>query len=225
MLVRDWMTAPVVTVGPEAPLGEALRLMRAHRVRRLPVVAPPGRLVGIVSDRDLKELSPSKATTLDAHERFYLFSETSVEQAMTAPVITVSADDTVERAAVVMMRHKISGLPVLEGPGLAGVITLDDVARVLTVITGAARGGVQVALMAPDTAAATLAVVEAVHRAGGALISLLTSQEGCPRGKRKLYVRVEGLDGRRMAALAQKLGPGHELLYQEEGAAASARPA
>jgi acetoin utilization protein AcuB len=198
--------------------------MRAHGVRRLPVVAPPGRLVGVVSDRDLKELSPSKATTLDAHERFYLFSETTVERAMSRPAITVSVEDTVERAAVVMMRRKVSGLPVVEGPRLAGVITLDDVARVLTVITGAAGGAAQVALLGPDESGAAARVVEAVHKAGGSLASLLTSRQGCPAGRRKLYVRAEGLAGERLAAAMGGLGPAFELLYQEDGPAAG-RPA
>ena len=92
---------------------KAIHLMKQHRFRRLPVVHQ-GQLVGLVTDRDLKEASPSKATTLDVHELYYLLAELQVKEIMTRNPFSVSQDDTVEHAAQLMLEHTISGLPVVD---------------------------------------------------------------------------------------------------------------
>ncbi len=215
MLVKEWMSTGLVTIGPDASLAEAARLMKEHNIRRLPVVDQEGVLRGIISDRDLKEASPSKATTLDAHERYYLFNELTVDSCMTRKVITVTTGETVERAAVIMLQNKISGLPVMEDGRPVGVLTLDDVARVLTVITGAYRGGTQFALNLEDRPGSIKEVVDVVRHHGGRLISLLSVYENAEEGCRKVYLRVAPMPEHRLQALIQDLERDFPLLYVE----------
>jgi acetoin utilization protein AcuB len=215
MLVNEWMSTGLITISPDASLSEAARLMKEHGIRRLPVVDQSGLLQGILSDRDLKEASPSKATTLDAHERYYLFNELTVGACMTKNVITVSRDDTVERAAVLMLENKISGLPVMDDGHPVGVLTLDDVARVLTVITGAYRGGIQFAFNLEDRPGSIKEVVDVVRRHGGRLVSLLSVYENAEEGTRKVYLRVADMPEHRLTALVQDLERDFPLLYTE----------
>ena len=113
MLIKDWMAKNPVTITEDTSMIKAIHIMKERRFRRLPVVAQ-GKLVGMVTDRDLKEASPSKATTLDVHELYYLLAELQVQEIMSRNPVSVSQDDTVERAAQIMLEHTISGLPVVD---------------------------------------------------------------------------------------------------------------
>jgi acetoin utilization protein AcuB len=215
MLVNEWMSTGLITISPDASLSQAAGLMKKHGIRRLPVVDQSGLLQGILSDRDLKEASPSKATTLDAHERYYLFNELTVGACMTKKVITVSKNDTVERAAVLMLENKISGLPVMDNGHPVGVLTLDDVARVLTVITGAYRGGTQFAFNLEDRPGSIKEVVDVVRKHGGRLVSLLSVYENADEGARKVFLRVAEMPEPRLKTLIQDLERDFTLLYME----------
>ena len=215
MLVNEWMSTGLITIRPEASLYEAVKLMKEHNIRRLPVVDQAGLLKGIVSDRDLKEASPSNATTMDVHERYYLFNELTVGECMTKKVLTVDCQDTVERAAVLMLENKISGLPVLDKGHPVGVLTLDDVARVLTVITGAYRGGTQFAFNLEDRPGSIKEVVDVVSHHGGRLMSLLSVYENADEGSRKVYLRVAEMPEHRLTAMIQDLERDFPLIYVE----------
>jgi acetoin utilization protein AcuB len=215
MLVKEWMSTPLITARPETTLLEAARRMRQHRIRRLPVVDPAGHLVGIISDRDIKEASPSKATTLDVHEHHYLFAELTVGDYMTRQVITVSPQDSVERAAAIMVRHKVTGLPVVEGGRAVGMISQDDVSRVLTEATGVTQGGPQFALLLDDQPETVDRALELIRRHGGRLISLLSLSERVPRGKRKVFIRIDRLAASAQEALTRELAAAFQLLYVE----------
>jgi acetoin utilization protein AcuB len=134
------MVADPVTVMPETKLFEAQKTMRDGGFRRLPVVSK-GRLVGIVTDRDLREAAPSRATTLSVFELNYLLSRLTVKDVMKAPVLTVSPDDPVERAALLMNEHKISGLPVVDGTTLVGIITITDLLQAFVTLLELREGG------------------------------------------------------------------------------------
>jgi len=143
MLVKDWMSQPVITVDVNDSMQTALKLLKAHGIRMLPVLKN-GKLKGIVTDRDLKRTSASDATTLDVHELLYLISTLKVEKIMTPNPITVPYDFTVEETAEVLLKHKISGAPVLDAEGnLAGVITQTDLFRVIISLTGIGKKGIQ----------------------------------------------------------------------------------
>ena len=129
-IVKDWMTANPVTICPNTTLPEANSLMKECGVRRLPVV-DNGLLVGIVTLGDIREASPSSATTLSIYELNYLISRLTVAEIMTRDPIAVSADTSVGAAARLMLEHKIGGLPVVDGTRVVGIITESDIFRLL----------------------------------------------------------------------------------------------
>ena len=139
MLVKEWMTESPQTVTSRTPVLEAMQMLRAGGYRRLPVLEGD-KVVGIVTDRDLKEATPSRATTLSVYELNYLLSKLTVKEVMSAPAATVAPDDPVERAALLMEERKISGLPVVEGDKLVGIFTITDMLRAFVGGAGAARG-------------------------------------------------------------------------------------
>lgn len=126
--VRDWMTPNPITISPQTSLHDAGRLMKQQNIRRLPVVHL-GDLVGIVSWGDVREASPSDATSLSVWELHYLLAKLSVDDIMTREVITVGPGETIQDAARLMLQHKISSLPVVEGGRVVGIITESDIFR------------------------------------------------------------------------------------------------
>ncbi len=133
MLVRDIMTSPALTVGGESTLEGACHIMHEHNIRHLPVLED-GRLVGIITDRDLGGSSSSFCVAPAAPRGL-------VREAMTQPVRTASADDPVEDAARVMRELKIGCLPVVEDERLVGIVTGIDLLDALLRLTGVHRPG------------------------------------------------------------------------------------
>jgi acetoin utilization protein AcuB len=149
MFVREVMSAKPVTVTADTSVPEALRLMREKKVRRLPVLDSKGKLVGIVSDKDLLHASPSPATTLAVWEISELLAKLKVEKVMSRRLITVTEETPLEDAARIMADRKIGGLPVMRGEQLAGIITETDLFKVLLNLMGARRPGCCVTVSSP----------------------------------------------------------------------------
>lgn len=128
MQVCKWMTKEVLTVGGATGIGAAAELMKARNIRHLPVMEGE-RLIGIVSDRDLRQAMPPGALSLDVHKVGYLLDKVLVRDVMTKQVVGVSPDVSIAKAADLMVRNKIGCLPVLEGEALVGMITESDILR------------------------------------------------------------------------------------------------
>jgi acetoin utilization protein AcuB len=127
-LVKDWMSADVVTITADMILPEAHKLMAAEEIRRLPVVDETGRLVGIVSIGDVRSAEPSPATTLSVWEMNHLLSSLKIGTIMTRNPVTVRPEDTVGVAARTMLEHRVSGLPVVDAEHhVVGIITESDI--------------------------------------------------------------------------------------------------
>ena len=179
MLIRDWMTTDVITATPETSMLKVSKMMKEYDIRRVPVVDAQNKVVGIVSDRDVKDASPSKATTLDMHELYYLLSEIKVRDIMTPDPVTVEVRDTVERVALLMEERAIGGLPVVDDEGsLVGIITDHDIFKVLVQITGVRHGGVQVALAVEDLPGVMRPIFDLLREYDASLISMLSSATG-----------------------------------------------
>jgi acetoin utilization protein AcuB len=213
MLVKDWMTTDPITVTPDTSVMKASQIMKENNVRRLPVVKEDGSVVGIVTDRDLKEASPSKATTLDVHELYYLLSELKVKDIMSRRVITIAPEATVEKAAVIMLEHKVTGLPVVESGKLVGVLSQGDVFRVLTSITGIYRGGTQFAFSLADRPGSIKEVADVIRKHGGRLVSILTSYDMCEEGTRNVFLRVADMSDENLKILQAELEHEFTVLY------------
>ena len=128
MYVKDQMTTPAFTLTPETPFLDALKLMRERKIRRIPIVNEQGKLLGIVSERDLLHAEPSPATSLSVWEMNYLLWKLKLGDVMTKPVITVMPKTVLQDAASLMIKYKIGGLPVVDDEEkVIGVITETDI--------------------------------------------------------------------------------------------------
>src|SRR5512147_1733965 len=135
MFVGERMSRPVISVSPNEPINEVLAMFRKEHIRRAPVMKE-GKLVGIVSERDLLNASPSPVTTLSIWEMNYLISKVLVSQVMNKKVITVDQDAPIEEAALIMADKKIGGVPVVSAGKVVGIITETDLFKVLLEFMG-----------------------------------------------------------------------------------------
>jgi acetoin utilization protein AcuB len=161
-----------------------------------------------VSDRDLKEVTPSKATTLDVWELHTVLDRLKIADVMAKKVASTTPESTIERAALTMMEKKIEGLPVLDAKGnLVGILTEGDVFRALVEITGVAKKKTRVSLVIPDEAGTIRQVADVCRKQGGKIFSILTSYAKVPAGKRELIMRIDCPSTEALRAeLAQKFG-------------------
>ncbi len=170
MLVGERMSRPPIIIGPEMSIHDALALFKKERIRRAPVIKG-GKLVGIVSDKDLLNASPSPATTLSVWEMNYLLSKLTVTEVMTKPVITVAEDTPIEEAARIMADNKIGGLPVVKGSRVVGIITETDLFKLFIELMGAREKGVRVTALVEDQPGMLAQVTKSITDAGGNFIA------------------------------------------------------
>ena len=128
MKVRDLMSADPIAVSPDTTVFDARQTMVKERIRHL-LVTEGQRLLGIVTDRDIRLNLPSQATSLSVWEVNYLLARLTVEEVMTTGVIIIGPEQNARNAARLMLEHKIGALPVLDGERLIGIITETDVLR------------------------------------------------------------------------------------------------
>lgn len=191
MYIKEWMSAEVVTVTPEDPVTLAIKLMKEKGIRHLPVVEK-GALVGILSDRVIKDFLPSEATTLDIFELHYLLGQVKVAKIMRTPVFFASPDTPVEEAALLLHDHQISCLPVVEGGRVIGIITDKDMYAALIHITGVKRDGYRICLVLEDQPGSIREAGDIVRRHGFGLESILSSHAFTDPGKRMVVIRTRG---------------------------------
>ena len=136
MRVHGIMSAKPITVDPDMPMLEARQRMRDERIRHL-LVTEGSRLVGIVTDRDIRLNLPSPATTLSVWEINFLLAKLRVRDVMTSSVLVVDSNRPAAEAARIMLEHKIGALPVLDNGQLVGIVTESDFVRA---VAGQPRG-------------------------------------------------------------------------------------
>lgn len=185
MRIREWMTPSPITVGPTTPVTGLPQMMSLRRLRHLPVVEGE-RLVGIITDRDLRTVLPSPATSFSAGEIHFLLDRLTVDQVMTRRVLTVAPEEPLAEAVRQMLEHKIGALPVVEHGRLVGIITEIDVLRAFASVLGlpgaavpgagpreTVRPTILVPLDGADGSEAVLPAVGELARAEGARVRLL----------------------------------------------------
>jgi len=130
--IRYWMRAPVVTVTFDAPLSDALALMREHNVRRLPVVLDTGELCGMITQGDIRGADVLRIAGLDPDAVANALRRVKVYEVMTEQLFSVTTETGLREAAMLMIEHKIGGLPVVDGSGdVVGIITESDLFEIL----------------------------------------------------------------------------------------------
>lgn len=169
MLVREKMSPNPITITRQTTIANALQLMRDHKIRRLPVLEGD-RLIGIVTDRDLSEASPSPATSLSVHEINYLLAKTKISDLLpkNRQVITIAPDAFLEEAALLMREHKIGGIPVMENNKLIGIITETNIFDAFIEIMGLKQEGARITIkLGQDRPGVLAEITGAVTACGG----------------------------------------------------------
>jgi len=213
MLVKKWMSQKVITIDHESSLQEAISLLKKHNIRRLPVLKD-GKLVGIVTDRDLKRASASDATSLEIHELLHILSLVKINEIMTKNPITVLPEHSIEETADILMTHKISGVPVVDDMGqLVGVITQNDLFKVLVSLTGIKRKGIQFACQVADIPGSIKELTDRIRNHGGRIASILTCYERGEEGPRNVYIRAYHLNEEALEKVKHELKDTSLLMY------------
>ncbi len=190
MLIKDWMATAVLTVDANTSVMRATRIMKENNIRRLPVLSQ-GRLVGVVTDRDLKEASPSSTSDIDIHEMYYLLSEMKIKDVMTDKCITLNQEDSLEKAAMVMLKEKISGIMILDDDGnLVGLLSETDILRGFIHATGIQDGADQYVIDMPDARGSVTKVIDILRDYNARVISILTSFNDAPPGLKRVSIRI-----------------------------------
>jgi len=211
MLVKHWMSENVITIDEGESIMKASKIMKQQGFQHLPVLRK-GRLAGIVSDRDLKEAHPSKATSLDIHELYYLLDNLKVKQVMSKNLYTTTAEETLDKAAALMLKHKISALPVVDPKGeLQGIVTKGDVFRAMVSVSGIQLAPLQLCLEIEDRPGTIKNVIDVIRAHGGRIVSIITTYGSTPEGFRHLYVRPREVKDEQ--ALIAELETRFKLVY------------
>jgi len=192
--VKDKMTPNPIVIALDTTVAEAMQLMRDHSIRRLPVMNR-GKLVGIVTERDLSEVSPSPATSLSVFEINYLLAKTKIKDILpkNSQVITVSPDTFIEEAARLMRAHKVGGIPVMENGKLVGIITETNIFDALIDMLGVYRKGTRIDMKVEDRVG-VVAEISSIIASKSINIENIVLYPDLARGDYNLILRIDTED-------------------------------
>lgn len=205
MLVRERMTPSPICITKQTTIATALQLMRENKVRRLPVMNG-GKLVGIVTDRDLSEVSPSPATSLSIFELNYLLAKTSIGDILPTDqkLITVSPDEFLEAAALILRDNKIGAVPVVENEKLVGIITETNIFDAFIEIMGLRQSGYRITFNVVEDKPGILAdITGTIAYHGGNITHVNAYGES---GNTTIVFRIDQGDIKEIMAALKKLG-------------------
>lgn len=213
MLVNDWMNSPVITIDVTESMQKAVNLLQENKIGMLPVVEN-GRLVGIVTDRDLREASPSRIARFEIKNILYQLAHVKIAEIMTPDPVTVRPDFTIEETAHLLRQNNISGCPVLDHEDqIVGVITRNDLLNAMIETSSIPQKGIQFGFMIEDKPGSIKEVTDVFRDYNARLVSILTTYEKVPHGFRYLYVRVFGVNRERLDALKRDASRKAKMLY------------
>jgi len=205
MLVADIMSTRVVTVNVSDSLCHALTTLQKERIRHLPVL-DGDRLAGILTDRDLRDMSPAVLR----EENIERLSKLRVGEVMKSPPITAHPLDPVEDAARLMYVHRIGCLPVVKEGALVGILTETDILRCLVELMGVSRPSSRLEVVVPDTPGHLASVASVIRDFGVNIISVITPASK-KEGFRSLVFRIATIDPRQIKQAVTALG--YEVIW------------
>jgi acetoin utilization protein AcuB len=192
MYVKSRMKSDPVTIGPDASFYDAENLIRSRGIRHLPVIDKKKHVVGLVTDRDIREAGPSDASTLSIREMHYLLGKLQVRGFMTPldKLVTVKPDTIVEKAAQLMYEHKIGCLPVLDDKKLLGIITETDMLELLVDIVGLNVKGTRITVAIPDEPGQMFGILQVINKYDVNIISIVSPTYSV-EGRRLAVIRLK----------------------------------
>lgn len=205
MYIGSVMRTDLITVSPKTTLVEARELLEKNRIDHL-LVLKNGKLVGVLSDRDLKQNWASPATTLSAHELSYLLQKVSVGMIMVKTVVTAPPDTTIERAAHIMQTNDISSLPVMVGEELVGIVTSTDVMGVLLDAIGMSEESSRLSLFVDDQVGRLARMTAALSELQINIQSFFCYPVPQHRRLSQVVIRVDKQDGERAKKALEEQG-------------------
>jgi len=205
--MREKIQRNPVTISPDASFFEARNLIHEKGVRHLPVVDKTGRLVGIVTDRDIREAAPSDATLLSVQELNYLLGKLKVSAFMTPKekLVAITPDTLIEEAVQLMHDHKIGCLPVMEGDKLYGIFTETDALAHLVDVFGLKTKGTRLSVALEDKPGTMLGILEVIKNHNVNIISIVTASF-IVEGKRIAAIRIKTEDYENIVKDLKKAG-------------------
>lgn len=213
MLVRNWMSKKVITADVSTTMQQAINLMMDNRISMLPVM-DDGKLVGIVTDRDLRRASPSDAALMDVRQILYHMQKLNLEAIMTRDPITIPIDFTIEETAEVLLKKNISGCPVIDQNGkIRGIISKNDLFKAIISMTGLKKRGIQFGLVLEDRPGSIREATDIIREYGARIASILTTYERVPEGFRNVYIRAFELNRDMVPELIEDLKKQVKILH------------
>ncbi len=206
MHVGHIMSTDLITVAPNTSLLEANKITKQKKIDHLLVVDKNKKMLGIVSDRDLKQSWASPATTLSQHELNYLLDQLTVELIMAKNIISVPPSTTIERAALIMQDNNIHSLPVVKDDDLLGIITTEDVTQVLLQALGINYDSSRFTVLVKDRTGVLADVALLLRDHDINIISLVTWPIQQTPSLYQLVMRVAAKDGEAAIAALTKKG-------------------
>ena len=192
MLVGERMSRPVIPVSPDTPINDVLAMFRKEHIRRAPVMKD-GKLIGIVSERDLLNATPSSVTTLSVWEMHYLISKVTIKDVMKKNVVTVDQDTPIEEVARIMADKKIGGVPVVNGENVVGIITETDLFKIFLELMGARYKAWRVTATLAEKPGELAKLTQVIAQNGGNFVSF-GMFSGPDANSRAVTFKVEGLE-------------------------------
>ncbi len=213
MLIKEWMSKSVITIDNKDFLNDAIKLFKTRVISMLPVLKD-GKLIGILTDGDVKKAMPSDATSLDKYEIMSLLDKVTIESIMSRPVVTIQADHTVDEAAGIMLSNGISGMPVVSNGGkIEGIITKSDIFRCFVSFTGVSNKGQVFAFNLQDKPGIIKNLTDMIRNSGGRLCSIMTSYDDIEEGFRKVFFHTFDIDPSSFDGLVERFHGAGELTY------------
>jgi len=213
MLVEDWMTTGAILIRADDSVDRAIRLQRDHSVRMIPVV-DEGKLVGVVTDKDLVQASLPSGIALNREEADDITSNIKIRKVMTGSPITIMPDHTMDEATEIILKSKIHGAPVIdENKKIVGVLTLSDVLRFLMSMTGEDKIGYQFSFSLPDESGYIAKIIDLVKEYNGRIWTISCSYSGVPQGFRNVFMRIYDVAPKDIPDLTDKIKQKVKLRY------------
>ena len=213
MLVVNWMCQPAITINADDVVADAVTLLQKHEIHMLPVMQK-GKLVGIVTDGDIKRASPSDVVSESRIQDSDLLAGIIIKEIMTPDPVTVPYDYTLEETVEKFWVHKISGLPVVnQQQKVIGVITKSDLFYLILILTGFGKKGLQFAIEVEDRPESLKTITDIMREYGGRISSILFTRERANKGYRRLYIRVFEIDQPSLQHLKEIIPKKATLLY------------
>jgi acetoin utilization protein AcuB len=213
MLVKNWMSRPAITIDAGAMLPEAIKLLNQHKIHMLPVIEND-RLVGIVTELDLRKTASSDASPAKRSNLEYCRLPIRIRDVMAKNPITVPLNHTIEETAELLLVHEISGIPVVDGQQkIIGIITKTDLFKFIITLAGGGKKGVQLGLDLIDRSGSVKDITDTMRDYGARISSIFSTPHRAGSGHRNVYIRIYDIDRPSLLRLKEVLKEKATFLY------------